>query len=350
MEEKTNLLGLSLTELETAVIGLGERPFRARQIYRSIYRRRQFEIGEMTDLAKDFKQRLTSQFTVAPPQVARVFQSHDGTRRYLLTLTDGQAIESVYIPEARRRTICISTQVGCAMGCTFCVTATMGLVRHLQAGEIVGQVLMILNDVGETRDGSTRLNVVLMGMGEPLHNYDQTVKALALMADVRGMNISPKRITLSTSGVVPALKKLAEEPVVPNLAISLNASSNAQRAALMPINHRWNLQELLQTCRDFPLPPGRRITFEYVLIAGVNDTIADAHRLTKLLGGQRVKVNLIPLNWDPRLNGVATPAGDRILAFQRVLADHHLTAMIRRPRGLDISAACGQLVARQQEH
>lgn len=350
MSEKLNLIGLTLPELENIMTGLGEKPFRARQIYRSIYRRRQFEFTGMTDLAKDFQARLDSQYAVRPPAVERVFQSMDGTRRYLLSLADGQAIESVYIPDGRRRTLCISTQVGCAIGCTFCVTAKMGLIRHLTPGEIVGQILVLLNDVGAEYEGSTRLNVVLMGMGEPLHNYDNTMRALALMADEHGMGISPKRITLSTSGLVPALKKLAQEPVVPNLAVSLNASTDAQRSELIPINRRWNLQELLQACRELPLPNGRRITFEYVLIAGVNDTLDDARRLTKLLNGQRAKVNLIPLNWDPVLHGMGTPQGDRILAFQRVLTDHHFTARIRRPRGLDISAACGQLAARHREH
>lgn len=350
MNDPINLLGLSLPELEALVRDLGEKSFRARQIYRSIYRRRQFDIFRMTDLAKDFQRRLADRCVVTPPVVARSFQSRDGTRRYLLKLADNQTIESVYIPEDRRRTICISTQVGCAIGCTFCVTATLGLLRHLTPGEIVGQILVVLNDVGAEYQGSTGVNIVLMGMGEPLHNYDNTVKALTLMADERGIGISPKRITLSTSGVVPALQKLVREPVVPNLAISLNASHDAQRSELIPINRRWNLQELLQTCRALTLPAGRRITFEYVLIAGVNDTLADARRLTKLLSHQRAKINLIPLNWDPVLQGMGTPEGDRILSFQRILTDHHFTATIRRPRGLDISAACGQLAARYNEH
>ena len=339
-----------MEELEAAVRGMGEKPFRARQLYRSIYRRRQFDFTQMTDLAKTFRECLAAGFAVEPPRVERVFQSVDGTRRYLMTLADGQAIEAVFIPETRRRTICISTQVGCAIGCTFCVTATLGLIRHLTPGEIVGQILVVLNDTRPAEDGPTRLNVVLMGMGEPLHNYDNTVRALTLMADEKGMGISPRRVTLSTSGLVPALKRLAREPVVPNLAVSLNASTDEQRSQLIPINRRWNLRELLDACRELPLPSGRWITFEYVLISGVNDTLEDAHRLARLLRDQRAKINLIPLNWDPVLQGMGTPPGDRLLAFQQVLADSHYTARIRRPRGLDISAACGQLAARRSEH
>lgn len=344
----TNLLGLDLAQMERVVVSLGEKPFRAKQIYQALYRRKEFDIEKMTNLAKSFRERLSQHHSITAPEVHRTFISVDGTKRYLLKLEDGQLIESVYIPEESRRTICISTQVGCAIGCTFCMTARLGLKRHLRVSEIVGQILVVLKDVGEEYHGSRAVNIVLMGMGEPLHNYDNTVKALALMADPLGMSISPRRITLSTSGMVPALKKLATERVVPNIAVSLNASYNEQRSELMPINKKWNLEELIRTCRDLPLPAQRRITFEYVLIAGVNDSIEDAKRLVELLKGLRAKVNLIPLNWDPALH-MGTPFDETIFAFQKILTDNYLTAPIRRPRGLDISAACGQLAARHAE-
>jgi 23S rRNA (adenine2503-C2)-methyltransferase len=344
-----NLLGMDVCELEEIMVSLGQKPFRARQIYSAIYRRKEFDVEHMTDLAKSFRQRLSNEYGITPPQIERAFVSSDGTKRYLLALDDGQNIESVYIPEPRRRTICISTQVGCAVGCTFCMTAKLGLRRHLTAGEIVGQILVVLKDVGEEYLGSKRVNIVLMGMGEPLHNYDNTVKAVALMADPSGLSISPRRITLSTSGVVPAIKKLVQEKVVPNLAISLNATFDEQRTELMPINKKWSIEELLDTCRTLVLPPGRRITFEYVLIAGINDSLDDAWRLVKLLRGLRPKVNLIPLNWDPALENMHTPAWEHILAFQKTLTDNYFTAMIRRPRGLDVAAACGQLAARHAQ-
>lgn len=350
MGEKLNLLGLDSLEMADALRRLGERPSLAPPLYRSIYRRRQWDISAMTDMHESSRPRIAGLCAVIVPVIERLFLSTDGTRRYLMKLSDGEMIESVLIPSGRRWTLCLSTQVGCAVGCTFCVTAKMGLRRHMTPGEIVGQILVALNDLGSDGDGTTRLNIVLMGMGEPLHNYDNTVKALALMADERGMGISPRRITLSTSGVAPALRRLARERVVPNLAVSLNASGDAQRSSLIPINQRWNLHELLDACRAYPLPPRGYITFEYVLIEGVNDTLDDAERLAGLLRDQRAKINLIPLNGDAALNNLCTPPEDRMAAFQAVLARHRFIVRIRRPRGLDISAACGQLAARHQTH
>jgi 23S rRNA (adenine2503-C2)-methyltransferase len=364
----------------------GEPSYRALQVFRWIHQRGVLDAARMSDLPKALRERIAAELR-PPLAVSAVHASIDGTHKLVLDLHDGKRIESVLIPRgsvaaadvyaplapdegdadagseasasAPPVTQCISSQVGCAMACVFCASGIAGLKRNLTAAEIVGQVLAGRqrlsgsgSAVGEAQAvmPGRLAGIVLMGMGEPLHNYDHTVAALVLMADIHGMAISPKRITLSTSGLVPALKKLVQEPVVPNLAVSLNASTDAQRSQLIPINRRWPMQELLDTCRDLALPPGRRITFEYVLIAGVNDTLDDARRLTKLLSNQRAKVNLIPLNWDPVLHGMGTPQGDRILAFQRVLTDHHFTARIRRPRGLDISAACGQLAARHQEH
>ncbi|NWG13619.1 MAG: 23S rRNA (adenine(2503)-C(2))-methyltransferase RlmN, partial [Acidobacteria bacterium] len=235
-----------------------------------------------------------------------------------------------------------STQVGCAVACLFCLTGKLPMLRNLTAGEIVGQVLALQSDRGTA---TKRLNVVIMGMGEPLHNYENVMKAVRLMADPGGMSISPRRITLSTAGVVPGIRKLAMEPVIPNLAISLNATTDKVRDALMPINRKWNIAALIDACRRFPLQRRQRITFEYVLIAGVNDTQEDALRLVRLLRGLKRKVNLIPLNADPWIP-LEPPGEENILAFQRVLADHHMRTYIRRPRGADVSAACGMLAGR----
>jgi 23S rRNA (adenine2503-C2)-methyltransferase len=339
-----NLVGLSFAEIEALVVELGEPRFRARQLYAAVYGRRLRTWEEFTDLSKAFRQRLGERFEMAYPVVDRVFASRDGTRRYLFAVPPSQKIESVFIPEERRDTICISTQVGCAVECLFCVTGKLPMRRNLSTGEIVGQVLALQNDRGTA---PKRLNVVIMGMGEPLHNYENVMRAIRLMTDPEGMAISPRRITLSTSGVVPEIRRLAAEPVVPNLAISLNASSDDVRDMLIPINRKWNIKSLLDACREFPLEPRRRITFEYVLIEGVNDTPEDARRLVTLLKGLKKKVNLIPLNADPWVP-LRTPSESRILAFQNILAENHVTAYIRRPRGNDVSAACGMLAGREQ--
>jgi 23S rRNA (adenine2503-C2)-methyltransferase len=286
----------------------------------------------------------TNSLTSGSNFLLQVFVSHDGTRRYLFEVGPGQKVESVFIPEERRDTFCISTQVGCAVGCLFCVTGRLRLQRNLSPGEIVGQILALLADRGTA---FRRLNIVIMGMGEPLHNYENVMKAIRLMTDEQGMCISPRRITLSTSGIVPGIRRLAEEPVIPNLAISLNATTDAGRDRLIPVNRKWNIETLLDACRAFPLAQRRRITFEYVLIAGINDSLEDADRLIHLLQGLRKKINLIPLNADPWI-ALKPPTEKRVLAFQKVLVDQHITVNIRRPRGDDVSAACGMLAGREQ--
>ncbi len=337
-----NLVGASLEEIATASAELGEPQYRARQIYAGIYRRRRRSWDEFTDLPKALRRHLQERFALACPRIDRTFTSPDGTRRYLLEVPPAMRIESVFIPESTRDTICISTQVGCAIGCLFCVTGRLPMLRNLEAGEIVGQVLALQSDRGMA---VKRLNVVIMGMGEPLHNYDNVMKAIRLMTDPDGMSISPRRITLSTSGIVPGIQKLASEPVIPNLAISLNATTDEVRDVLMPINRKFNIAAILDACRNFPLDRRRRITFEYVLIAGINDSEEDAFRLAHLLRGLKKRVNLIPLNSDPWVP-LKPPDEDRILAFQRILADHQMAAYIRRPRGADVSAACGMLAGR----
>lgn len=339
---KENLVGASLGEIEAHVAEMGEPRFRARQIYAGLYRRRLREWGGFADLAKPLREKLSSRFLLAYPDAVHVFQSSDGTRRYLFEINGGHRIESVFIPEEKRDTFCISTQVGCAVECLFCVTGKLPMRRNLSAGEIVGQVLALQAD---RQTELKRLNVVIMGMGEPLLNYDNVMKALRLMTDPLGMSISTRRITLSTSGIVPGLERLAQEDLIPNLAISLNATTDAVRDVLIPINRKWDIATLLEACRKFPLEPRRRITFEYVLIKGLNDTPEDALRLVRLLKGLKKKVNLIPLNADPWVP-LETPGEERVLAFQKILLEHHLTAYIRRPRGDDISAACGMLAGR----
>ena len=337
-----NLVGASLDEIEALVTGLGEASYRARQIFTGIYRRRVRSWESFSEISKPLRERLKRLFTIDYPRILQVFQSADGTRRYLFEVPPGRRIESVFIPEERRDTFCISTQVGCAVECLFCVTGKLPLRRNLDAGEIIGQVLALQEDRGTI---AKRLNIVIMGMGEPLHNYDNVMKAIRLMVDPRGLGLSPRRITLSTSGVVPGIQRLGTEPVIPNLAISLNATTDEVRDVLIPINRKWNIATLLDACRNFPLEARRRITFEYVLIEGVNDTPEDARRLAGLLKGLKKKVNLIPLNPDPWIP-LKSPGEERILAFQKILIDAHITASIRRPRGEDVSAACGMLAGR----
>ncbi len=341
-----NLIGANLEEIEAAVTGLGEPRYRARQIYAGIYRRCCNSWDQFTDLGKLLQRRLGGSFSLTHPAVQQVFASEDGTRRYLYAVDGGGRVESVYIPEDKRDTYCISTQVGCAVGCLFCVTGRLPMRRNLSAGEIVGQILAMRLDRGTS---SKRLNVVIMGMGEPLYNYENVTASLRLMTDEQGMAVSPRRVTLSTSGIVPGILRLGEETVVPNLAISLNATTDDVRDRLMPVNKRWNIAALLDACRAFPLAQRRRITFEYVLIRDVNDSPEDAHRLVRLLQGLRKKVNLIPLNADPWIE-LKPSSPEKVLAFQKILTDGHVTANIRRPRGEDISAACGLLAGREQRH
>ncbi|HSW39059.1 MAG TPA: 23S rRNA (adenine(2503)-C(2))-methyltransferase RlmN [Acidobacteriota bacterium] len=338
-----NIFGANREEIEAAATGLGEPRYRARQIYSGIYRHQYRSWEQFTDLGKPLREKLKSRYVIACPAVKQVFVSRDGARRYLFDAADGHAVESVFIPEEKRDTVCVSTQVGCALGCAFCVTGRLGMRRNLSPGEIVGQVMSLQSDRAAT---SRRMNVVLMGTGEPLNNYDNVIKALRLMTDSEGMAVSPRRITLSTAGIVPGILKLALEPVVPNLAVSLNAATDEIRDRLMPINRRWNIAALLKSCKSFPLAQRKRITFEYVLIDGVNDSIEDARRLAGLVRGFRQKINLIPLNEDP-LIPLVSPSREKIAAFQQILADHKITVSVRRPRGEDISAACGRLAGRE---
>jgi 23S rRNA (adenine2503-C2)-methyltransferase len=293
----------------------------------------------MTDLPRALRTELASHFTARSPTVERRQTSEDGTTKFLLRLDDGRLIEAVYIPDTPAQTFCISTQVGCAMKCAFCLTGTMGLTRHLTAGEIAGQARVLAHETGLVNQP---FNIVLMGMGEPLHNYDATMKALAILADEHGLAVPARRVTLSTVGIVTGLKRLAEEPLMPNLAISLHATTDVQRTAIVPINKRHDLEELLEACRAFPVRKRARITFEYVLLDGVNDSDDDARRLVRLLNGIKAKVNLLPLN---EAAGIPfkRPSDARVNAFARILADRDVRVSVRKSRGRDIRAACGQL-------
>jgi 23S rRNA (adenine2503-C2)-methyltransferase len=344
---RTDIAELDVPALEMALESLGHPRFHARQIFQWIHRHGVTDFDAMTDLGRELRARLERECRIGTPTVVQRETSTDGTVKFLLRLNDGRSIESVYIPDAGepgsrdpRATFCLSTQVGCAMRCAFCLTGKMGIDRNLTAGEIVGQVRVLARELHLL---TSRFNIVLMGMGEPLHNYDETMKALRILADEHGLAMSPRRITLSTVGVLPNLERLATEPLMPNLAISLHSTTEEQRDRLVPMNRKYGLKDLLDACRRFPLKRRHRITFEYVLLNEVNDTPEDARRLVKLLAGIKAKVNLLPLN---EAAGIPfeRPSDDRVNRFARILADRGLTVSVRKSRGRDIRAACGQLI------
>jgi len=336
----TDLAELERPALEAALVERGHEAFRAGQIFSWIYRRGVTDLAAMTDLSLDLRGRLADEFVLTTPAVAQRDVSADGTEKFLLRLGDGRHIESVFIPDTPSMTFCISTQVGCAMACAFCLTGKMGLVRNLSAGEIVGQVRVL---AGTLNMRESAFNIVLMGMGEPLHNYDETMKALRMLADPQSFAMPPRRVTLSTVGLLPALERLATEPVMPNLAISLHAPTDLLRGELVPLNKKYGVSEIIAACRRFPLQKRRRITFEYVLLAGVNDSPQDARLLAKLLARVKSKVNLIPLNAAPGIR-FERPSDEAIDRFTKVLADSGLIVSVRKSRGRDIRAACGQLI------
>jgi 23S rRNA (adenine2503-C2)-methyltransferase len=342
------LLGKTENELIELARESGEAPFRGKQIYNAIYARRLADLSQITELGLALREKLGGSVRVTETRIAEVFHSTDGTRRYLLKLGDGCDAEAVFMPEDRRDTICLSCQVGCAVGCTFCMTAQLGIKRNMTAGEIISQVIIVLNDVyGAGIKPPHGTNLVFMGMGESFLNYDEVLKSIRIMADDRGLDISARRMTVSTSGIIPRIYQFAREPVRPHLAISLSATTEEQRTDLMPITRKYSLAELMIACRDYPLGDRERLTFEYVMLDRINDSDQDARRLVKLLAGIRSKVNLIPHNPAPELPYAASSM-ERILSFQAILAGKDVPAYIRRPRGLDISAACGQLAARQR--
>jgi 23S rRNA (adenine2503-C2)-methyltransferase len=357
-----SLLGLQLPELASLVEEFGQPAYRARQLFEALYRQRVETAEQISTLPEDFRRSLSEKgISVGLPSIDKKFVSSDGTVRYLVGCVDGQSVETVWMPEGdggeagdgseagnqletagrhwERATICVSSQVGCAVDCQFCLTALLGIKRNLTAGEIVGQVCAVLNDQHVSLP-LQRINLVFMGMGEPFLNYGNFMKAVHLL--VEGVGIVESRMTVSTAGIVPAIYDFGLEPMRPKIAISLNASNDELRTRLMPINRKWNLEKLMIAAREFPLRNREKMTFEYVLLDGVNDSPENAREVVELVRGLRAKLNLIALNPGPGID-FRTPAQERVLQFQNILRAAGVPAFVRRPRGRDIYAACGQL-------
>ncbi|HKV36159.1 MAG TPA: 23S rRNA (adenine(2503)-C(2))-methyltransferase RlmN [Pyrinomonadaceae bacterium] len=352
MKQRVELIGLSQPELVEFVEGLGEPAYRGRQVFAALQHRRLRGFDEMTDLPKELRARLNEVGQASTLKVESRYISSDGTRRYLMKTHDGLPVETVFIPEEHRDTICFSSQSGCPLQCTFCLTAQLGLLRSLTPGEIVEQILIALNDAyGVSIKPPRGTNLVGMGAGEPFLNFDSLLKALRVMADRNGLYIVPNRVTISTAGIVPKILELAQVSDRPHLAISLAAPTDELRNELMPINKRWPLEELLKACKVFEktLKPGELFTFEYVMLASVNDSEEHARQLANLLNrhGLKAKVNLIPHNPAEPLP-YRPSAEDTVTSFKKILESKGIHAYVRRPRGRDIFAACGQLAARQE--
>jgi 23S rRNA (adenine2503-C2)-methyltransferase len=361
------LLGKSKDELREMLVAMGEPAYRAGQIYHALYAERKLDVASMTNLPLSLREKLAGEATITLPVVKQRFVSTDGSVRYLLELGTGErtlntentegaekrkplraaSVEAVFMPSEGRQTICVSTQAGCAVDCQFCMTAQLGLIRNLTAGEILAQVLLPLEEHKEKL--APRTNIVLMGQGEPLLNYDAVMAALRILLDSQGLAIAPRHATLSTSGIVPGIERLAGEALRPKLAISLNASCDEQRDVLMPINRKYPLRVLLEACKKFPRGAREYVTFEYVLLGGVNDSPEDARRVAKMMNELgRVKVNLIP--WNPGALPFAEPDQGRVAAFHKILLDRGVPVFTRYSRGRDVMAACGQLALTQIEN
>jgi 23S rRNA (adenine2503-C2)-methyltransferase len=363
-QTSNSLLGLNLQELTNLALGSGQPAYRGQQLFDAIYRQKIDQLDQVSTLPLEYRVWLTEQgWRVGLPKIDRKFSSSDGTVRYLMELADGQTVETVWMPEGdggesgdgseageeieggtapatwRRATICVSSQVGCAVSCKFCFTALLGVKRNLEAGEIVGQIAAVLRDQG-VEPPLQRVNIVFMGMGEPFLNYENFMKSVRLLAE--GVGIPESRMTVSTAGIVPRIYDFGQEELRPKLAISLNGSNDALRSEVMPLNRKWSLAELMKAAREFPLRARERLTFEYVLLAGVNDAPQQAREVVELVRGIRAKINLIALNPGAELP-YQTPEQERVLAFQRILVAAGIPAFVRRPRGRDIFAACGQL-------
>jgi 23S rRNA (adenine2503-C2)-methyltransferase len=341
---KLNIKDLSLAEFAAHLEELAQPSYRAQQIWQWLFQKGVTSFAEMTNLSASLRRQLDEGFEISRLRLVRRSEARDGTVKFLFGLGDGERIESVLIPEPKRLTLCISTQAGCGFGCAFCATARMGLKRNLRASEIIDQVL-----AARALGGGRRItHIVLMGMGEPLANYTETLNALHVMIDSSwGLGFSPRRVTLSSVGLIPQIRKLMEETRV-NLAISLHAATDEVRSRLMPVNRKYSLSELIDCCRSLPLPRRKRITFEYVLLRGVNDSVEDAQNLCELLHGIRCKINVIPFNPHPG-SGFERPTDAEIERFQQVLQQRGLQINVRRPRGDDIQAACGQLQGEESQ-
>jgi 23S rRNA (adenine2503-C2)-methyltransferase len=335
----SNIYGFDADELSALVAQMDAPAFHAAQIYRWMYGRQIVTFEEMTDLPSRLRETLHTRHHIAWPEIRETRCSTDGSRKYVLGLTGGGEVEAVYIVYGSRITLCLSSQVGCPLDCRFCMTGTMGLVRNMTAGEIVGQVAAVARDTGLD---PTTARIVFMGMGEPLANYDAVLTAFRILVNPKGFGIPPRRVTLSTAGLIPGIERLAQEDPRPRLAVSLVSSDDRKRSELMPINRKYGLDRLMETCRRFPLQPRERITFEYVLLAGVNDAARDAAGIAACMRGIRCKVNVIPYN-DAGMPGYRTPSPESAGRFRDALLERGIPVTIRWSRGLDIGAACGQL-------
>ena len=344
------LLGKSKNELRDFCVSLGEPAYRGGQLYHALYAERKFSVREISNLPAALRERLATESTITSPTVRQTYASQDGSVRYLFGLSDSGAdakkksgpasVEAVFMPSPGRQTICISTQAGCAVDCHFCLTAQLGLIRNLTPAEILAQILVPLER--HKSQLAPQTNLVLMGQGEPLLNFDAVIAALRIVLDPEGLALSPKHVTLSTSGIVPGIERLAQEKIRPKLAISLNASNDEQRDEVMPINRKYPLAALFEACRNYPLRPWEHLTFEYVMLGGVNDSPEDARRVVRLLGNLKsVKVNLIP--WNPGELPYRESSAEDIEAFRKILVDRGIPTFVRYSRGRDVMAACGQL-------
>ena len=343
---KTDLKNLTLPALEQFLQGQGKERFRATQIFKWIYQQDVRTFEEMTNISKDLRTELSKSACISSLEPEAIEVGSDGTRKYLFSLADGHAVESVLIPIEGRNTICISSQVGCAMACEFCLTGTFKLTRNLTTSEIINQIMAVRQDV--RKSGEEIRNIVMMGMGEPLHNLDNVIPAIQIMIDGNGLQLSNRRVTVSTCGLVPEMERLGREVPNVNMAISLNATTDELRDRIMPVNRTYPLKALLQACKGFPLPGRRKITFEYVMMNGVNDSLEDAKRLLRLISDIPNKINLIPFN-EHEGCGFKAPTQAAIDAFHKYLIDRHVTVITRDSRGSDISAACGQLKGRLEK-
>jgi 23S rRNA (adenine2503-C2)-methyltransferase len=345
--QSMEILGKTREELRELCVALGEPAYRGEQIYRALYQERKFDLADATNLPATLRERFGGHATVALPEVKKKFQSADGAIRYLFELGAGgeketrraASVEAVFMPSEGRQTICVSTQAGCAVNCQFCLTAKLGLIRNLTAGEILAQILVALEENKDTLVPHT--NIVFMGQGEPLLNYDAVLSACRILQDPAGVGIPAKRVTISTSGIVPGIERLATESERPKLAISLNASNDEQRDALMPINRKYPLEVLLAACRKYPLRSWEYLMFEYVMLGGINDSLEDAKRVVRLVAPLKCKVNLIP--WNPGDLPYRESTEESIADFQKLLIERGIATFVRRSRGRDVMAACGQL-------
>lgn len=340
MTAKENLLGYTLPQLQAVMAELGEKPFRGRQLYKWLYNTRQYDFSLMTDFTKDLRARLADQYHFDTLQLEHLATSNDGTQKFLFRLPDGRPVETVLIPDDRRRTLCISSQSGCALACKFCATGTMGLLRDLTVGEIVGQLIFVRDRYGDDAFS----NVVFMGMGEPLNNYDNVVEAVRIMSDPNGLKMGARKVTVSTSGVTPKIKKLADSGLKARLALSLHAATQEKRLKIMPMAKTFGLEKLMEAVRYFVEKTGERVTFEYIIFDGFNDTMEDVKALAQLVRGIPCKINVLAYNEVPGLK-FKRPSDEKVDWFGKQLYPRTPAVTVRKSRGRDIAAACGQLAA-----